>query len=233
MTGKVDDLNSIYFARELTQLGVAVQSIFIVPDQMETIAYFVKKYAPQADFFFTSGGVGPTHDDITMAAVAQGLERKLEMSSAILQLLKERFGSEEKIPEALRKMALVPQGAKLRRGKDLWFPLVSVENIYIFPGDPYLLRQKFSAVKDLFQGVPRKLSKIYLNQDEFAFAKELTEIQQAHPRVAIGSYPKYRPDTFKVMLTFESETEEAIQAAIQAFFRKIPKEWVLFTESPQ
>lgn len=228
LSGKVEDLNSLYFARELTRLGVEVKGIFIIPDELEVIADFVRTYSPQVDFLLTSGGVGPTHDDRTMEGIALAFKTELIEDEQIMALLHKRHKDE--IPSPLRKMAQIPKGAKLIPGTDSLFPLVCVRNVYIFPGEPQLLRQKFESVKNIFQGTPRKLRKVYINQHEFRFAEQLSEVQKRYPDVAIGSYPKLRGDTFKAMLTFEADEEKIVDEAMSAFLKAVPDEWVVRIE---
>jgi len=141
LSGKVEDVNSPYFCRELRSLGVDVERIVTIPDVVDTIAFEVKSMSEAYDFVFTSGGIGPTHDDLTLEGVAAAFGRKVERSESIVQRIERAIGKPPN--ESQIKMATVPEGSVLFDSGDRWFPLVVVENVYVFPGIPELLRTKF------------------------------------------------------------------------------------------
>src|SRR6476646_240469 len=120
LSGKTRDENSVFLVRELRDLGVDVQQISVIPDELNLIASEVRDFSKTFDYVFTTGGVGPTHDDLTMegiaAAFGQSIQRNSELESSI-----RRFYSPELIDGNLR-MADVPDGARLVGGKGLWFP---------------------------------------------------------------------------------------------------------------
>src|SRR5262245_55273324 len=138
LSGKTRDDNSLYFVRELRELGVDVRKIAVVPDELELISAEVRIFSDAFDYVFTSGGVGPTHDDLTMEGIAgafrQGIRRNPELETTL------RSYYSEDLLEGNLRMADVPEGARLVGGKGMWFPVVAVENVFIFPGVPEILQ---------------------------------------------------------------------------------------------
>src|SRR5512139_387669 len=134
LSGKVVDTNAAFLCRELRTLAVALRRILVIPDELEAIAEAVCAYKPAFDVIFTSGGVGPTHDDVTMAGIALALNRRVIRHPLLEEKI--RAFSGDKMNEARLKLAEVPEGAELIFAGDVTFPTVMIENIYILPGIP-------------------------------------------------------------------------------------------------
>jgi molybdopterin-biosynthesis enzyme MoeA-like protein len=171
------------------------------------------------DFVITSGGVGPTHDDVTMDGIAAAFERPLESSAAIEARLSESAKGE--LNESQLKMAKIPAGATLIDSDKLWIPLVVVENVYIFPGIPELLHKKFEGVRGRFSGVPYVLRRVYVDQYEHQIADSLNDLLKAFPELMLGSYPKMREEGFKVLLTLESREADYVQRALDSLLERL------------
>src|ERR1700687_378576 len=187
LSGKVADTNAAFLTRELRALGVTLQRILVIPDELDAIGDAIREYHPAFDLVFTSGGVGPTHDDVTMAGIARGLGRAVIRHSFLEEKIREFSG--EKINAARLKMADVPDGAELIFGGQLNFPTVQVQNIYVLPGIPELFRDKFLAIKSRFAVDPYFLRVVYTRATESAIARYLDESLQAFPTLQLGSYP--------------------------------------------
>ena len=140
LSGKVVDTNSPFLASELRQLGVDLERILTIPDEVDLIAREVRAMSEAHDFVFTSGGIGPTHDDLTMDGIAQAFGLRLEPSLSMLERMERHQG--EAPNDSQRKMAMIPVGAQVIDAGDQWFPVVIVENVHIFPGIPKLLQKK-------------------------------------------------------------------------------------------
>jgi FAD synthetase len=121
-------------------------------------------------------------------------------------------------------MARVPAGAQLLDSGDLWFPLVVVRNVYIFPGVPELLRKKFESSRDRFQGVPFVLKKVYVKQRESDIAPILDELLRGFPELMLGSYPRVGQEAFHVLLTLESRDAGYVQSALDELLSKLAPE---------
>ncbi len=228
LSGKVVDSNSPYLCRELRALGVEVERIVTIPDVIETIAEEVKRMSQAYDFVFTSGGIGPTHDDLTVAGVAAAFGRPVERSESIETRIRRATGVE--LNESQLKMTQIPTGASLLDAGDLWFPLVVVENVYIFPGVPELLRRKFESARDRFRGVPFVLKRVYVKERESDIAATLNELLQEFPELLLGSYPKIREEAFHVLLTLESRDAGYVQRALDSLLARLPADAVYKVE---
>ncbi len=135
LSGKTVDSNSAFLARELRQLGVTLKRITVIPDELDVIAETVRDFHSKCDIVFTSGGVGPTHDDITIAGVACALGRRVIVHPVLESKIRE-YLRDRPVNAAHLKMAEVPEGAELLMDDKLRFPTIKVENIYILPGIP-------------------------------------------------------------------------------------------------
>ena len=224
LSGKIQDTNSPYLCTELRALGVDVERILTIPDVVETIATDVKAMSAAYDYVFTSGGIGPTHDDLTMEAIASAFGRSLVRSESIaarIQLAQGREADESQI-----KMAMVPEGATLMDGGDFWFPAVIMENVFIFPGVPELLVKKFESIRERFRGVPYALKRVYVKQRESDLVPCLNALLQEFPDLVLGSYPRIRESAFSVMLTLESRDSDYLGRALDFLLGRLPPDAV-------
>ena len=221
LSGKVEDTNSPYFCRELRTLGVDVERILTISDEVQVIASEVKVMADAYDFVFTSGGIGPTHDDLTIEGVAGAFGLPVETNESIVERIRRAIGGEPNASQL--KMAQIPSGAMLLDSGDLWFPLVVVKNVYIFPGVPELLRKKFESCRERFRGVPFVLKRVYVRQRESDLAEDLHELLKVFPELLLGSYPRIREESFQVLLTLESRDAGYVQRALDALLARLPE----------
>jgi len=228
LSGKVRDSNSFYLASELRVLGVSVMRISVIPDEIETIGREAALFSKSYDYVFTSGGVGPTHDDITMAGIAQGFGVGLVSHPLLEGKFRNRYG--ECINDAVMKMTEVPDGAKLVDLGDKSFPLVSFRNIFIFPGIPEYLKKKFSSIKERFRCSSFYLKRLFLNSDESDIAAILNAVVAGNKEVSFGSYPVVENPEYKIMITIESKSEAPLHKAVEELLRKLPGEMVVRVE---
>jgi molybdenum cofactor synthesis domain-containing protein len=220
LSGKVTDTNSPYLCRELRALGVDVERIVTIPDAIDVIADHVRIMSEGFDFVLTSGGIGPTHDDLTVEGVAAAFGRPLEESESILERLRRAVGGEPNASQ--KKMAQIPAGSTLLDAGDLWFPLVVVGNVYIFPGIPELLRKKFESARERFRGVPFVLKRVYVRSMESEIAEDLHALLRQFPNLLLGSYPRIQEEAFRVLLTLESRDAGYVQQALDSLLERLP-----------
>jgi FAD synthetase len=220
LSGKVVDTNSPYFCRELRTLGVDVERILTIADDVQGIASEVKSMSQAYDFVFTSGGIGPTHDDLTIEGVAAAFGLPVETNEGIVERIRRAIGGEPN--QSQLKMARIPSGATLLDAGDLWFPLVVVNNVYIFPGIPELLRKKFESSRDRFRGVPFVLKRVYVKQRESEIAEALHQLLREFPDLLLGSYPRIHEESFQVLLTLESRDAGYVQRALDGLLQRLP-----------
>lgn len=228
LSGKVVDTNAAFLTQELRRLGVALQRIVVIPDEVETIAETVRAYRTAFDVIFTSGGVGPTHDDVTMEGVARGLDRRVIRHPLLEQKIREFSG--DRINEARLKMAEVPEGTNLVFDGNPLFPTIQVENIYILPGIPEIFREKFLAIEARFAVDPYFLRVVYTRAMESAIAAHLTATLAAFPQVQIGSYPKLGDPEYRVRLTLESKDQETVNRAFEDLVGRLGPGIIVRTE---
>ena len=222
LSGKVTDTNSPYLCRELRTLGVDVEQIMTIPDDIEGIAREVRRMSDAYDHVFTSGGIGPTHDDMTMDAVALAFGRKITRSETIASRIER---AQNKAPnESQLKMAMIPEDAQLVDAGDLWFPVVIVENVHVFPGIPELLRKKFESIRARFRGVPVLLKRVYVKRRESDIAHLLNDLLNEFPELMLGSYPKIGEEAFHVLLTLESRDAGYLQDSLDALLAVLPED---------
>jgi len=228
LSGKVVDTNSPYLCRELRALGVDVERVLVIPDDVELIAQEAKAMHQAYDFVFTSGGVGPTHDDLTLDGIALAFGRPLELNASIVARIERAHGSAAN--DSQKKMARIPADAVLVDAGDLWFPVIIVENVHVFPGIPELLRKKFESIRDRFRGVPFLLKRVYVRQQESDIAEGLHELLVEFPELMLGSYPKIGEERFHVLLTLESRDAGYLQSALDSLLAKLPDDAVYKVE---
>ena len=228
LSGKVVDTNSPFLTRELRALGVTVRRIVTIPDELEAIAPAVAEFHRVYDFVFTSGGVGPTHDDVTIEGVARGLERRVIRHPAIEARIREFY--KDKANEARLKMAEIPEGTELIVDGRLGFPTLKCENVYVLPGIPEILEQKFQAIRDRFAASPYFLRVVYTSEGEGSIAEHLNATLRAFPELLLGSYPKIGDPEYAVKLTLESKDQGYVEQALAHLLGLLPPEAVVRTE---
>lgn len=228
LSGKVQDSNSFFMVKELRTRGVEVRRICVIPDDTHEIAREVRMFSDIFDHVFTTGGIGPTHDDVTIEGIAEAFGVKPVIDGRLRDLL-DKFYSGNLTPERL-KMAEVPEGAELISDEILTFPLIRFRNIFIFPGIPELLRKKFRAIENLFDEPALLLKKVYLDEYESDVAPLLNEVVRDHHDVKIGSYPFVDNRDYRLMVTFESPDQERLNSAVTHLLSRLPKERVVGVE---
>ncbi|MBI3301615.1 MAG: competence/damage-inducible protein A [Deltaproteobacteria bacterium] len=229
LSGKTVDSNSAFLARELRQLGVTLKRITVIPDELDVIAETVRDFHQQFDIVFTSGGVGPTHDDITIEGVAQALGRRVIVHPVLESKIREYLNGRPANAAHL-KMAEVPEGAELLMDDRLRFPTIKAENIYILPGIPEILQQKFLALKDRFAVDPYHLKIIYTNEIESTIAVHLNATLREYPDLLLGSYPKIGDAEYRVKVTLESKDKNYVERAFTHLLTLLPQGCVVKTE---
>ncbi len=212
LTGKVADTNSPFLCKELNFLGLDLCRITTIPDDFDLIGSVVREFAGRFTWVFTSGGIGPTHDDMTVPAIAAGFGVQAVRHPALEQALRRHYGA--RLTEDHLLMALVPEGADLIDLDGLFFPQVLFRNIFILPGVPQLFQYKFNAIKHRFQGTPIVLREIFLKADEGVIAASLRETQAKFAGLLIGSYPNFSRAEYSVKVTLESRDGAVVASAL-------------------
>jgi molybdenum cofactor synthesis domain-containing protein len=228
LSGKSQDRNAAFLIGELYRLGVALRRIVIIPDDVEEIAGAVRECASRFDYVFTSGGVGPTHDDLTIEGVARAFGRRIVRHAELVRIISGYCGGQLDDPRL--RMADVPEGAELIFAQGLAWPVLALENTYILPGVPEHFKTKFEAIRERFRASPFFLRSVYTREDEFDIAPRLNQVAGDHPDVEIGSYPSSTRDDYRVKITIESKREEAVERALAALLKLLDPDSVVRTE---
>lgn len=224
LSGRVTDINSTWLMSELRELGVEVGRVVIIPDDVDVIAEHVLAFSEMFDVVFTSGGVGPTHDDVTFDGVARAFGRDMERSEELAAVIRGFF--EDGFNESYLRMADLPVGTELVWTEGMKFPNTVVGNVWVFPGDPAVLRRKFHAVKETLRTDPFHVRRLFTTIDEGDLADMMHEVDAAHPDVQLGSYPVYDDPDYKVQIVVESKNAAAVEAALGDLRAGIPPESV-------
>lgn len=231
LSGKTADQNAQLLIGELRELGVALKRILVIPDDVEEVAASVRALADRFDYVFTSGGVGPTHDDVTLVGVARAfavpIVRQPELEARLRRHFGERPGG---VDEAKLRMADVPEGAELIETAEMRWPVLVMRNVFILPGVPELFRKKFLALRERFRVAPFFARAVFTQEDEFDIAAQLSDVATAHPLVAIGSYPNFASEEYRVKVTLESKDEAALMAALEVLLTQLKPELVVRCE---
>jgi len=205
LSGKIRDANGAWALERLRALGSEVRRLEVVPDEPEAIADALLRCRRHARQVITSGGIGTTHDDVTVPAIAAALGRRVVHSPEIVTLLKARRG--EALGPYRIRLAELPEGGEVLWGdaRELTFPAIGVDGVLILPGVPSLFVEKFEALAERFRAPPIVLRSLFLSCPEGDIAALLDETAQRHPAVAIGSYPRLASEGgHRVKVTVES-----------------------------
>ncbi|MFO0599452.1 MAG: molybdopterin-binding protein [Myxococcaceae bacterium] len=223
LTAKVTEANGAHLIRRCRERGVELDSIHFVRDDVDAIVEQVHACRCRARWLVTSGGVGPTHDDVTVRAVALALQRPVIQLPEMVARITAWYGDRPVPAEALR-MSEAPAGATLVASEDVRFPVLECDGIFMLPGVPSLFRVQFDAVVEKLPRTPVTLRQLYLDAAEADIAAALDAIARAKPHVAIGSYPTWDDAAdHRVKLTIEHPDARETTAVLEELKRTLPK----------
>ena len=209
LSGKIVEKNAQYLIREIRALGMVLRHLAFLPDDIEVIGREVRRHSEENDFVFTTGGVGPTHDDVTVAGIAHGFGVEV-VSDPILEKLVRTF-YKQNFCDAHLLLARVPKGSVLEKTNESDAAFVTrFENVFIFPGVPSLLQAKFPIIREQFRSSPFWGAKIFCTAEEGTMAETLADIAKKSPTVSIGSYPRLDATDHRVMLTIEGKKRKPL-----------------------
>lgn len=221
LTGKIADANVLVLARALRLLGVQLKRVVMVLDEIEVIAEEVRALSSAHDWLFTSGGVGPTHDDVTIDAVARAFGTKVVSSAPMEQMLREAYG--DKLTEGHLLMARIPEGARLASNAKMPWPTVVMGNVWVLPGVPEIFQAKIPLIREeLGADQPFVSHAVFTTLDEGTLKPMLDSVVAAHPDIEIGSYPRWSGLEYRTKLTFDGLDADRVQAARDAFAASLP-----------
>jgi molybdenum cofactor synthesis domain-containing protein len=205
LSGDTVDVNIPYIAKTLVALGIQLKEASIIPDCEDDIIRVMRNYSHRFTYVFSTGGIGPTHDDITAGAVSKAFNRPLVVFPEILQMFQEKYGDPTpELLQARQRMATVPEGSILIPNTVATAPGFQVENVFIMAGVPIIMRSMMnSVVQHLEKGKIPFIRHVTCQITEGKVASGLAQIQMQHPETEIGSYPHWgneHPDSLKITI---------------------------------
>ena len=216
LSGRTQDVNLQYLARELNELGIRLQEARVIPDVQQVIVDAVNQTRTKYDYVFTTGGIGPTHDDITADCIALAFGVELEMNPVIEAMLRSREAPPE-VMEARLRMARLPAGARLIENPG-GPPGFQIENVFVMAGVPRVMQAMVQGLKDgrLRRGQAVQSLAVGAYAGESTVASQLAEIQSRYPQVDIGSYPFFREGNYGTNLIMRGTDPAVLQEVQQA-----------------
>lgn len=226
LSGKVRDANTQCIIDLMRDLGVELRRIVTMGDEEDEIATEVRFCSERFDAVITSGGVGPTHDDRTVAAVARAFGVGIERSPELERMIRTWWG--DRFTEGALRMADIPEGGSLLYSSDGNMPLVVCRNVYLLPGIPRLFHAKIGALREVLKGEKHASANLYLSSDESAVAHTLSDVDDAFPEVKIGSYPRHEAhQDHQVWITVEAATTEQVGKAVDRLLELLPADEIV------
>jgi molybdenum cofactor synthesis domain-containing protein len=222
LSGKTQESNLKNLALLLRRLGVQLRRVVMVLDEVETIAAEVSGLSASHDFVFTSGGVGPTHDDVTIEAVAQAFGAEITTLPELEAMIRSYYG--DRTTEGHLRMALAPAGALLHASEQVRWPITVMRNVWVLPGIPEVFEMKLSIIEGVLGADAPFLSRaVFTNMDEGALKPLLDAVVAAFPDVDVGSYPTWSEPSYRTKLTFDGKDAARLDSAVEAFVATLPE----------
>ncbi len=209
LSGRTQDQNLAYIGQRLARLGIVLAESLVIPDVEEIIINRVKTCADHYDYVFTTGGIGPTHDDITTAAIAKAFARQIKRDPLAVEAMARHYGDCE-LTDSRLKMADLPEGASLIDNPISGAPAFQLDNVFVLAGVPSIMRAMFDGlVGRLCPGAPILAASVTTNLTESVLADGLASIQDACVAVSIGSYPYFKQGVAGVNIVLRA-TDQAL-----------------------
>ena len=210
LSGRTQDTNTRTLATWLNSIGVKVSEVRVIPDTEKIIVDTLNSLRKENDYVFTTGGIGPTHDDITAQSVSKAFGLKYEIHKEAFKILEAYYKAGE-FNEGRQRMAWMPESAKLIMNPTSGAPGFSVENVFCLPGVPSIMKSMLGSLSNnIIGGEPILSHTISLRTVESEIAKSLTNVQEKNKDVEIGSYPFFHAGKLGVSIVLRSEDQSKI-----------------------
>lgn len=216
LSGRTKDKNIGYLASFLTERGIDLSEVRIVPDSQEMIVEAVNTLRSRYTYVFTSGGIGPTHDDITADAIAAAFGVSIDKDPRAMAILEAHYPPGEFTP-ARQRMARIPEGADLIENVASAAPGFRIENVHVMAGVPYIMQAMLDALTPTLKGGQHMHSHaIDVPLPESRIAEKLAEVQKNFPETSIGSYPRSKDGVFSTQVVVRSRHLDVLRDATSA-----------------
>jgi molybdenum cofactor synthesis domain-containing protein len=210
LSGRTQDTNTSTIAQWLNTIGVKVNEVRVIPDIEATIIETVNHLRKVNNYVFTTGGIGPTHDDITAVSISKAFNLKYEIHKEAFKIL-EAYYKVGEFNEGRQKMVWMPKNASLILNPTSGAPVFSIKNVFCLPGVPSILKSMLGGLKnEIVGGEPIISQTISLRTVESEIAKSLTNVQNNNKDIEIGSYPFFQAGKLGVSIVLRSEDESKI-----------------------
>jgi len=221
LSGRTQDTNLNFIAKQLVNIGVVFQEVRVIPDVEGTIIGTVNELRNKYDYVFTTGGIGPTHDDITTLSVTKAFGLQLVRSPEVVEKLRHYYeGSNRELNEARLKMADFPEGAEFLDNPISTAPGFKIGNVFVMAGIPNVMQAMFGSVKTYLKHGRKILSaEVGAYVGESAIAAPLTALQEKYPDVEMGSYPFVRGEKFGTIIVMRSIDNERLHSAQKEVYK--------------
>ena len=221
LSGRTQDANLAFLAQGLNDAGVRLREARVIPDDTATIIATVNEVRAKFDYVFTTGGIGPTHDDITSQSVADAFGVPLVVHPEAKRILESHYPPGG-LNDARLRMAMVPEGAVLLPNPISRAPGFRIGNVFVLPGVPQIMQAIFNELKHRLRGGAKLYSRnVSCTLGEGTIAKDLGVLQERYGDLEIGSYPYFRRSDFGVTLVIRGTDRERIAAAIDELIAMI------------
>ncbi len=216
LSGRTQDKNLAFIGQGLNDLGIRLMEVRVIPDSEAVIVETLNAVRRRFDYVFTTGGIGPTHDDITADCVAKAFGRPLIVNPEARAILEAHYEPGQ-LTEARLRMARTPEGARLIENPVSKAPGFQVENVFVMAGIPAIMQAMFASLRHrLVGGTPLKSRTVQVELGESFVAEGLAAVQQRFPAVEIGSYPFNRSGVFGTRLVLRATDPVVLAAAAEA-----------------
>lgn len=221
LAGRTQDSNTQWIANKLTDHGIVLAEMRTIPDNQDKIVTTVNDLRPRFDYVFTTGGIGPTHDDITAESVALAFDTELERNDEAFRMLEEHYGLEELTPPRA-KMCMIPKEATLIPNPVTAAPGFNLENVYVMAGVPRIMQAMLDHVLGTIKaGAPILSNTVACSLTESAIATDLGDLQSEYPEIILGSYPHYRGGALGLSLVLRGTNRTMLQEATDKLIKII------------
>lgn len=232
LSAKVADANTPLLIQRVSEAGLRVGEVAIVPDDIDRIAEVVRGFAARFDLVVTTGGVGPTHDDCTWKAVAQAFGLPMELHGGLIARIEAKVG--HALSAEQQRLAWLPAGTQIDASDGRW-PLLHYGNVHVLPGVPSMVASRIGQILERFRQARPQLATVYFSADEWSHVAQIDAVVAEFADLDIGSYPIFGDADHRLQITLEGFDRERVQAAAEQLIQTLGRQHlvrVVWREDP-
>lgn len=229
LSGRTKDSNVNFIASLLPEAGITLEEVAIIPDIEDRIMQKAKEFSAKYDYVFTTGGIGPTHDDITAESIAKAFGTEIEFNQEALEILEDGYRKmNRKINPASRKMAMMPKGAELIDNLVSSAPGFALGNVYVMAGIPEIMQSMFKSIlPKLRKGSPVQSRQVSILAGESLVAEALSSLQRKYKHIEMGSYPFKHNNIHATSLVLRGDDENSLDNAFNELKKLIEEHEII------